>query len=146
MRYIRTMAVSMLVLTGLAACGQSEQAQRNTAREAMLLGCRNGDASDRAALNQAGVSVDRFCTCAVDRYLQSATAEQIRQLSANPNNAAGLEATAAQCVTEMVGQSAPAAGAPPAGNEAGATPAAPAGPAPAAGESDNAEGNEAGEQ
>jgi hypothetical protein len=127
MRLIWTMTATALAVTSLAACGQSEQALRTTSREGLLLGCRNGDASDRAAMTQAGVSVDRFCTCAVDRYMQSASVDELRQLSRNPRTMPnGLSRAAEQCAAEMVHQSAPAAGAPPAGNEAAAEPAAPA--------------------
>lgn len=127
MRLMLGMTMGLLTLSGLAACGQSEQALRTTTREALLLGCRNGDASARATLNQVGVSVDRFCGCAVDRYMQSASTDELRQLSRNKGGAMppGLTAAAGQCMTEMVAQSAPAAGAPAAGNETAAEPAAP---------------------
>jgi hypothetical protein len=132
MRLILTMATAALAVTGLAACGQSEQALRTTSRAALLLGCRNGDASSQATLNQAGISVDRFCTCAVDRYLQSASVDELKQLSRNSSTMPpGLTSAAGQCMAEMMGQSTPAAGAPPAGNEGALAPAAPGEAAPA---------------
>ena len=127
MRLIWTMTAATLAVTGLAACGQSEQSLRTTSREGLLLGCRNGDASSRAILNQAGVSVDRFCTCAVDRYMQTASIDELKQMSRNTGAMPpGLSRAAEQCMGEMVSQSRPAAGAPPAGNESAAEPAAPA--------------------
>ncbi len=108
----------------------------------MLIGCRNAPAAERAAIAQAGVSVDQFCTCAVDRTVRSLTSEQLKQISSNPNDVPGLEAAAAQCMSELM----PGAGA--AGNEAAGNETAPAAPeAPAAAEDgEAAEGNEAGEQ
>lgn len=141
MRLILGMTFGLGALTGLAACGQSEEALRNTTREALLLGCRNGPASDRATLTQAGISVDRYCTCAVDRFLRTQSREQIKELARNPNNVPGLEAAAGQCISEMMPGAAAANEA--AGNET--TPAAPApeAPAPAAEEGEATEGNEA---
>src|SRR4051812_29626600 len=121
MRLILTIATAALAVTGLAACGQSEQSLRTTSRDGLLLGCRNGDASDRAVLNQAGISVDRFCPCAVARYMQSPWVEELKQLPRNagpiPN---GLSGGGEQCMAERVTQPTPAAGAAPAGNEAAA--------------------------
>ena len=127
MRLIWTMTAAAAAVTGLAACGQSEQQIRTTSREGLLLGCRNGDASDRATLNQAGVSVDRFCTCAVDRYMQSASIDELKQMSRNSGTMPpGLTAAATQCASELVSQANPAAGAASAGNQTAAEPAAPA--------------------
>lgn len=127
MRLIWTMTATALAITGLAACGQSEQSLRSTSRQALMLGCTHGDASTRAELNQAGISVDRFCTCAVDRYLQSASVDELKQLSRNSSAMpAGLTTAAGQCMGEMMTQATPAVGAPAAGNEAAAEPAAPA--------------------
>jgi hypothetical protein len=125
MRLIWTMTAAALAVTGLAACGQSEQSLRNTSREALLLGCRHGDASSQATLNEAGISIDRFCTCAVDRYMRSASVDELKQLSRNSSAMpAGLTTAAGQCMGEMVSAATPAAGAPPAGNGAAAAPAA----------------------
>ena len=143
MRLIMGMTIGLAALTGLTACGQSEEALRNTTREALLLGCRNGAAADRATLTQAGISVDRYCTCSVDRYVRGLTSEQLKDISRNPSNAPGLEAAAAQCVGELM--PAAASGAPTTGNEAAPATDAPA-PAPAAEDGEAAEGNEASEQ
>jgi hypothetical protein len=138
MRLMLGMTMGLLTLTGLAACGQNEQALRTTTREGLLLGCKNGDAATRTAMAQSGINVDRFCTCAVDRYMQTASIEELRRLNrtAGPNATppAAFTAAAGQCMTEMVSQSTPAAGAtPPAANEGAAAPSeAPAeGAAPA---------------
>ena len=134
MRLILTMASAALAVTGLAACGPSEQSLRTTSREGLLLGCRNGDASARATLNEVGVSVDRFCTCAVDRYMRSASVDELKQLSRNPGTMpGGLTTASEQCMTEMVSHSTPAAGTAPAGNEGATAPAAAGEAAPADG-------------
>lgn len=102
---ILTMATTALVITGLAACGQSDQQFRNTARTQLLAGCQGGDASARAQMTQAGVDVNRYCACAVDRYMQGASSEQLKQLSRNPGSAAsdpGMERAAEQCVREQM--------------------------------------------
>ena len=140
MRLVLGMTVCLAALSGLTACGSSEEALRNTTREALLLGCRSGNAADGATLNQAGIGIDRYCTCSVDRYLRPLTSEQLKQISTDPASVPGLEAAAAQCMSEMVRSTA----APAAGNEA--APAAPEAPAPAADDGEAADGNEAGGQ
>ena len=133
MRVMLGLTMGLLTLSGLAACGQSEQQLRNTTREGLLLGCRNGDASDRAILNQAGVDINRYCACAADRFIQSASAEQLKQLSRNPGAAAadpGMLRAAEQCMREQMPPTAPT---PAAANQSAAEPAAPAEGAPAEG-------------
>lgn len=122
MRVMLGMTIGLAALTGLAACSKSDATVRSEVRDLMLLGCRNGPAADRAAITQAGVNVDQFCTCAIDRTLRSLTSEQIRQISRSPNEVPGMEAASAQCMSEMT----PGAGA--AGNETAGNLAAPAGP------------------
>ena len=105
MRMILTMATTALAITSLAACGQSDQQFRNTARAQLLAGCNGADASARAQMTQAGVDVSRYCTCAIDRYMQGASSEQLKQLSRNPGSAAsdpGMERAAEQCVREQM--------------------------------------------
>jgi hypothetical protein len=124
MRLIWTAAATVLAITSLAACGQSDQQFRNTARTQLLAGCNSGDAAARAQMTAAGVDVTRYCTCAIDKYMQGASSEQLKQLSRNPGRAssdAGMQRAAEQCVREQL-------------PNAGATPAAPqteAAPAPA---------------
>ena len=142
MRTLSSITLGLAALTGLAACGQSEEALRNSTRDLMLVGCRNGPAAERAALAQAGVNVDQYCACAIDRTLRPLTSEQLKQISRNPNAVPGMEAAAMQCVREMV--PAAATGNEAAGNET--APAAPETPAAAAEDGDAAEGNEAGGQ
>ena len=73
---------------------------------------------------QAGVDVNRYCTCAIDRFMRSASTDQLKQLSRNPGSAASdqnMQRAAEQCVREQV-------------PNLGATPPAPqteAAPAPA---------------
>jgi hypothetical protein len=75
-------------------------------------------------MTAAGVDVTRYCTCAIDKYMQGASSEQLKQLSRNPGSAssdAGMQRAAEQCVREQM-------------PNLGATPPAPqteAAPAPA---------------
>jgi len=122
MRLISTIAVATLAVTGLAACGQSDQQFRSTARTQLLAGCSGGDANMRAQMSQAGVDVNRYCTCAVDKYMQSASSEQLKQLSRNPGTAStdqAMQRAAEQCVREQL----PNLGATPAAPTTEATPA-----------------------
>ena len=140
MRLILTMATTALAITGLASCGQSDQQYRNTARTQLLAGCRSGDASARAQMAQAGVDVDRYCTCAIDRFMQSASTDQLKQLSRNPGSMSAdqnMQRAAEQCVREQV----PNAGATPAApqTEAAHAPGNEGAEAPAANEAGNAE-------
>ncbi len=141
MRLFLSIPLAVTAIVGLGACGQNEQALRNSFRTAALTGCQNGDPASRAQLQQAGIDPNRYCTCAIDRYMQSATLEQIKADSRDPNNSAALRGAAMQCASELLQQSGGAA----AGANMSA-PAAPAAPpeAPAAGEdSQAAAGNEA---
>jgi hypothetical protein len=121
MRMMLMTAAGAILLAGLAGCNrgnqanQSSQVDRGAMRQLLLVGCRNGDANARAQMNQAGISVEQFCTCAVDRYLQSASDEQLQRVYTNPSDARGMEAASQQCVAQMMSQAAA-----PAGNEAGA--------------------------
>lgn len=136
MRMILTIATTALAITGLAACGQSDQQFRNTARTQLLAGCNGGDAAARAQMTAAGVDVSRYCTCAIDKYMQGASSEQLKQLARNPASAssdAGMQRAAEQCVREQM----PAAAA---ANQSEAAPPEPA----AAAEGAAAEGGENG--
>lgn len=140
MRLMLGMTMGLLSLTGLAACGQSDQQFRTTAREQLLRGCQAGDASMRAQMSQAGVDVDRYCTCAIDRFMQSASSERLKQLSRNPGSAAGdqgMQRAAEQCVREQVPNLGATPGAP--STEAVPAPAANEGAEAPAGEATNAE-------
>ena len=141
MRLFLSIPLAVSAIVGLGACGQNEQALRNSFRTAALTGCQNGDPAGRAQLQQAGIDPNRYCTCAIDRYMQSATLEQIKADSRDPNNSAALRGAAMQCASELMQSGAAAAGA---NVSAPAAPAAPA-EAPAAEEGEAAAGNEAGE-
>ena len=79
MRLMLGMTASVLVLTGLAACGQNEASVRSNFRTQALANCQRGaDASQRAQLTQAGINIDQLCTCAIDRYMQSASLDQLK--------------------------------------------------------------------
>ena len=122
MRLIWTAATTVLAITSLSACRQSDEQYRATARTQLLQGCQGGDATARAQMTRAGVDVDRYCTCAIDRFMQSQTSEQLKQLSRNPGSAASdqnMQRAAEQCVREQV----PNAGATPAAPQTEAAPA-----------------------
>lgn len=143
MRLILSLSVGALALTGLSACNrQSDEAVRNTFRTAALAGCQRGDANARAQMAQVGLSLDELCTCAVDRYMASATVEQLK---ADPNNPEGMQrvqAASLQCAQEMMSRAGTAPGATPGAapttNEAPAAPPSEA-PAPAEGATENHE-------
>ncbi|HTU10639.1 MAG TPA: hypothetical protein VMG08_07030 [Allosphingosinicella sp.] len=123
MRLMLTMATGVLVLTGLAACGQNEQSIRSNFRTQALANCQRGaDASARAQLSQAGINIDQLCTCAIDRYMQQASLDQLKQDANNPDPPA-LRATSIQCASELVRQSTPAAAPTPGAAPAPAEPA-----------------------
>jgi hypothetical protein len=139
MRLIWTMTAAAFAVTGLAACGQSDDAYRASFRTQALRNCQQGaDTATRQQLAQAGITPERLCTCVIDKYMQSATMAQLRQDANNPNPPA-MQQASIQCVQEVMGQSrgAPAA---PALNEAAPAPEAPAAPAePGAAEENAAE-------
>lgn len=140
MRLKLSMTVGALALAGLAACGPNEASVRNTFRTAAIAGCQQGDPSARAQMAQAGISVDQLCTCAVDRYMQSATLEQLKQNPNTPEATSRLQTATMQCATELMRQAGGAApGGAPESNAAPAAPEAPAAPAePGAGEENSA--------
>jgi hypothetical protein len=120
MRLMLSMAVGVLTLTGLAACGQSEQSLRSSFRSQALANCQRGaDASQRAQLTQVGINIDQLCTCAIDRYMQAASVDQLKADANNPDPPA-LRSASIQCASEIVRQSAPAAAGAAASNAAAA--------------------------
>jgi hypothetical protein len=146
MRLILTMATAALAITGLSACGQSEEGFRANLRTQGIANCKTGANANGAAaaqLSQAGMSVDEFCTCAIDRYMRATPYEQLKQEMNNPSPP-GLTSAGMQCVAERAQRSA-------ANAMAGATSemnaAEPAAPGEAANASEAAaEDNSAGEQ
>jgi hypothetical protein len=135
MRLIWTMTAAALAVTGLTGC-QSEESYRANLRTQALANCRtgaNGEAGATAQLQQVGMTVDQFCTCAIDRYMRAASYDQLKREQSNPSPP-GLTSAGMQCVAEHVQQSGAGAAAP----EAGATPAAPDAAPAAPAEADNA--------
>ena len=126
MRLISTMAFAALTVTGLAACGQSEESYRANLRTQGIANCRSGasaNSAEAAQLSQIGLSVEQFCTCAIDRYMRTASYDQLKREQSNPSPP-GLTAAGAQCVAEHVQQSGAARGAAPDTNTAPAAPEA----------------------
>lgn len=142
MRLMLGMTFGLLALTGLAACGQSEEGLRTAFRTQGTANCRAGaDPASRARLSEIGMSVDELCTCAIDRYLRTATFEQLKQDRSNPSPPA-LERATMQCVTEHAARSGAAAASNLSAPGAETPPAAPAEPGTAA-DDEGAEGNAA---
>ncbi len=136
MRLMLSMAVAAVALTGLAACGQSEEAYRANLRTQGIANCQRGSNPAVASqLQQMGLTVEQLCTCAIDRYMRGASYEQLKADQNNPSPPA-LEAATAQCVAERVGQT--PAGAAPASNQPLPSPEAPAAPAEPAPAEENA--------
>lgn len=139
MRTILSLGFGLVALAGLAACGKSDEAVRSEARTRLTANCpRSATPEVTAMLAHDGVTIDQVCSCAIDRYMGSATVAQIKEDSANPTPAR-VSAASQQCVTELIAaaqshgtaslnETAPVA------NEAGPADA----PAEAAGEGDNA--------
>jgi hypothetical protein len=146
MRLILSLSIGALALTGLSACNrQSDEAVRNTFRTAALAGCQRGDSNARAQMASVGLSLDELCTCALDRYLATATVDQLRQ---NPPSAEAMQrvqAASMQCAQEMMSRANPTPGAAPgAAPTTGEAPAAPPteAPAPAEGGAEATENHE----
>lgn len=138
MRLMLSMTVSALALAGLAACGQNEASVRNTFRTAAIAGCQQGDANARAQMAQVGLSLDQLCSCAVDRYMQSATLEQLKQNPNTPEATSRLQTATMQCASEMMRQSGAAPGGVPVSNTAPTVPETPpAAPAEPGGAGEN---------
>lgn len=137
MRMILTIATTALAITGLSACGKSEESFRANLRTQGIANCKAGAGANSAAaaqLSQVGMSVDEYCTCAIDRYIRATSYEQLKSEVNNPAPQ-GLISAGAQCVAERVPQSAGGAAAGAAPN-ANATSAAPEEAAPAEGNTD----------
>ena len=131
MRLMLGTTIGLLALTGLAACGQSEEGLRTAFRTQGTANCKAGaDAASRARLTEVGMSVDELCTCAIDGYLRTATFEQLKQDRSNPSPPA-LERATIQCITNHAARSAtpgaPANAATPAAETPPPAPAEPGG-------------------
>lgn len=139
MRAISTIGLGLVALVGLAACGKSDEAVRSEARTRLTANCpRSATPEVTAMLAQEGVTIDQVCSCAIDRYMRTATVAQIKE-DANVAAPARISAASTQCVSELV--TAAAANRPAPANEgaAAAAEAPPAeAPAEAEGEADNA--------
>jgi hypothetical protein len=137
MRIISSIGLGLVVLTGLAACGKSDEAVRNEARTQLTASCpRSATPEITAMLQQSGLTIEQVCTCTIDRYMRTATVAQIKEDSGNPAPAR-ISAASSQCLTELVAaqsHGAPATEAAPAADAAGQA----AAPAEAGGEAENA--------
>lgn len=130
MRVISSIGLGLVALTGLAACGKSDEAVRNEARTQLTANCpRSATPEITAMLSQSGVTIDQVCSCTIDRYMRTATVAQIKEDSGNAAPAR-ISSASAQCVAELVATAqshaaAPANGTAPAAAEAGPAEAAP---------------------
>jgi len=125
MRTIFSIGLGLVAVTGLAACGKTDEAVRTEARTRLATNCpRAATPEITAMLTQAGVTMDQVCSCTVDRYMRSVTVAQITEDSASPAPAR-ISAASAQCASELVAAAqshgpAPATETAPAANETGA--------------------------
>ena len=102
MRIILAVA-AILPLAALAGC-QSEDAARNTFREASIRGCLEG-AHRTASPAAANADWNRFCACATDRIMAGKSARELAQL--RPNGP-GQQEIVMQCLQETGMNTAPA--------------------------------------
>ena len=121
MRGPLTIAAAAALAAGLGGCDRaapanqtggnsaSIQIDRSAMRDLMLAGCRNGDPAAAAQLRQAGIDLERFCACSVDRFLQGVSDTELQRMNTNPNDAR-LQRASEQCVAQMTGQPALSAG------------------------------------
>ncbi len=121
MRLIRTMALGAVALSGLAACGQSDEAFRASYRTKAVEACNQGA---RSAPNSAGADMNRFCSCIVDRYMQATSTQQLRAERNQTTPPSAAQEAMMQCVREQGGAMSGAMPAP-------APESSPAPPAPA---------------
>ena len=112
-------SISLIVLAPalmLAGCGASDEAARNTFRQASIEGCLSASRG-QAPAGMANFDWNRLCTCATERVMEGKSASELAQL--RPDGP-GQREIVAQCLAEMQPGAAAAPGAP-----------APAAPAPA---------------
>lgn len=122
MRILLGMTLGAVAITGLGACGQSEEAFRASYRTEALRSCTAGaNSTNTAPLTQLGITVQALCECAIDRYMQATPVDQLRREMNATEMPAGVRNATIQCTTQLMR---PQGGA--------ATPALPSTEAPAA--------------
>lgn len=139
MRLILAMPLMAAAVTGLAACGQSDEAYKASYRNELTAQCTQ----QAGAAAPPGANVAGLCSCMIDRYVANTPVDRLKaERSQSEMPAAAREAMMHCAQQEMQRQLGNATSALP---TAPAAPA-PAAPAPAAEEGEAAEGNEAGGQ
>lgn len=131
MRLMLSMTVGVLAFAGLSACGQNEQALRASFRTQAMANCQSGGTpAARSQLTLMGITPEQLCSCAIDRYMRTASIDQLKQ-DRNTAMPPGLNTATMQCASELMRR--PAPGAAPAATEAApAIEAAPPAEAPPA--------------
>lgn len=139
MRLIMGMTAGLLTLSGLAACGQNEDAFRASYRTKAVESCSRGAGM---APNAAGIDTGRLCNCMVDAYMRATSTAQLKAEQNQTTAPPAAQAAMMQCAQEQArAMQGAAPGTPPASNEPAAASAPPEAPAPAA-DGEAAEGNE----
>ena len=99
MRLLANASLSLLTLSGLAAC-QSEESYRAEFRTEAVRNCLNGDPAAKAQLTSMGVDMSRLCNCVIDGYMRSASYDQLKQDQDNPSPP-GMRAQFPRCAAEL---------------------------------------------
>jgi len=113
MRLILTTAVATLALSGLAACGQGDDAFRASYRTKAVEACVQGG---QRSPNAGQVDTNRFCNCMVDGYMRETSSEQLKAERNQSTPPPAAQRAMAQCIQAELG------------GQPGATPTAPTAP------------------
>ncbi|MET1112318.1 MAG: hypothetical protein ABWX67_12395 [Allosphingosinicella sp.] len=115
MRLILTTAVATLALSGLAACGQGDDAFRTSYRTKAVEACVQGGQRSPGA---GSVDTSRFCNCMVDGYMRETSSEQLKAERNQSSPPPAAQRAMAQCLQQQLGATPGATPPAPAGNTA----------------------------
>ena len=95
MHHFRTMALGTLVLTGLAACGESDDAFKASYRTRLTQACTQ-------ASGPGAAEGQRICTCMIDRYVANTPVSQLRAEKDQTAMPAAAQQALQQCTQEAM--------------------------------------------
>ncbi|MGE0179302.1 MAG: hypothetical protein AB7O91_05730 [Sphingomonas sp.] len=99
MRIMVGLSLGIVGLSGLAACGENDEAFRARYRTEAVATCVQGARTS----NPAGLDPNRFCGCMVDGYMEGTSSEQLKaergQATPPPNAQRAIE----QCARQLMG-------------------------------------------
>jgi hypothetical protein len=102
MRHVLNAASLTLVVAGLGACGQSDEAFRATYRTGAVESCVTGARSaPNAAVAAAQIDFQRLCGCTVDAYMAQATTEQLRREGSGSTPPPAARAAMMTCLGQL---------------------------------------------